>query len=355
MTTGIMTIEDLLKVTNASIVEYGLDKIYELVSRDLANYNGQVSEMMTELCKTTTKQGEVFNLASDSEFTQTDEFGIPVAQKSSGSFEVAYPLNKYNYGLGWTQEYIDTKQPAELAASYTTLQAKDKKNIVRIIKKAIFNNTNYTQKDEHYNGINLTVRRFWNADSSNVPTNSAGTSFDGATHTHYKAVAASGSPTNAEIDALVSNITEHDLTENVGIYINASNVATLEGITSTKFKKLRSDLMVYNASDVTRDALAITDISNYQVGIWDGLYPVFVKPWVPANYITALALGAEKPLAFRESTYSNLQGLRLDALVSVMPLVAQNAVRYAGVGVSNRSAGAVLYTGNTSWANPTIA
>jgi len=319
----------------------------------LANFNGQVSEVMGELCEKTTEQAKVFGLASDTDFAEIDEFGVPVTQKSSGSFEVAFPVKKYAYGLGWTSDYLAMKTPAEIAASYTTLQAKDKKNIVRMVKQAIFNSTNYTFKDEFYNGVSLTVRRFWNNDGASVPVNSQGTSF--ASHTHYKAVAASGSPTNAEIDALVSNVTEHDLTEGVGIYINASNVSKLEAISSTKFKKLRSDLMVYNASDVTRDALNVTDISNYQVGIWDGLYPVFVKPWIPANYILALAIGDDKPLAWRELPFSNMQGLKLDAMVSAMPLVAQNAVRFAGVGVLNRSAGAVLYIGGTSWANPTIS
>lgn len=91
------------------------------------------------------------------------------------------------------------------------------------------------------------------------------------------------------------------------------------------------------------------------VGIWDGAYEVWVKPWAIDGYITCLATGGDKPLAWRELPYASMRGLKLDSMTTVNPIVAQSATRYAGVGVANRSAGAVLYVNATTWADPTIA
>jgi hypothetical protein len=341
MTTGTLTNLDLSKQIFTSAVDYGLDKIYDFINQDLASYNASVREMMAEFCEATQKQTVVFDGSSNMAFEEADEFGVPTSKKDNSRWDVSFPVRKFIAGLGWTQDFLSMKTPAELEVSYTKLKTAHAKNIIKMIKRAIFNNVNYSFVDTHYNAATLTVRRFWNADGSTMPNNSNGTAFDGTTHTHYLASAA---VSNADIDGAISTVREHDQTLGVRIYVNGANISDLEAIVTTKFKALSSALLVYSGENSTVAKLDNRDISNYLAGIWDGLYEVWVKPWVPEDYITVLASEMpDKPLAFRELPFASMQGLKLDSMVSVQPLVSQSASHFAGVGVLNRSAGSVLY------------
>jgi hypothetical protein len=353
MATGILTVADLLKQKNNSCVDYDISKIFAVIADDLKNYNSQVAEAMSAFCEKKDEQVTVFNTTTDRTFVEQDEFGIPVSKKGAAKWEVATGVRKWQTTLGWTKEYLQMKTPAELANAYNEIQIFDNKNIVRMIKQAIFNNANVTYTDNHYNAASLTLRRFWNADGSAMPANNSGTTFNGGSHTHY--IARAGTLANSDVDGVLNTVLEHDQTLGVSMYINAAQIADLKGISSTKFVALGSSLMVYNATDTTQRKFDMSDLSNYCAGIWDGKIEVWVKPWVPANYILVMASGESvKPLQYRELPYESMKGIQLDSVSFAEPLVAQTATRYAGINVLNRSAGAVLYTGGTSWSNPTL-
>jgi hypothetical protein len=353
--TGILSVSDLFKQTFNTCVEYDLNRIFDVLNDDLKNYNSQVSETMSMFCQHTDKQSLVFNTNSGYAFHETDEFGgKPVTRKDNGNWTVAFGVRKFETGLGWSREFLAMRTPSELAADYQKIQLADQKNMIGLVKKAIFNNANVNFVDAHYNGVTLGLKRFWNADSSNMPTNSLGVSFSGSAHTHY--TARSGSViSNADVDALISNVTEHDQTMGVKLFMNGADVAAMAANCS-KFKGLASSLITYGYSDITTARLDLSDLSNYMVGIWDGRVEVWVKAYVPANYILCMATEmTDKPLGFRELPFPTMQGLNLSAISNTgEPLVAQTATRYAGINVLNRSAGAVLYTGGTVWANPTL-
>lgn len=350
--TGINSIDDLRLVKYASAADFGLDTINKVLQQDLANFNAAMNEQLKFLAEPLSEQSRVYGTSGSLQFDELDEFGVPVSRKNTVGETVSFPLKFYGTAIGFTERAFALKTPGELIEKVLQGQRGYAETVIREIKKAIFNNTNYTFVDSLYNGVSLGVKRFINADGSVIPDAPDGTAFDGATHTHY--IARAAALANTDVDAALTKVSEHGLTSGLKLFVNKANVSDLSGIGSTKFTPLSSAFINYSASDSTVVRMDMSDTSNYLAGYWGGLYEVWVKPWVPANYILAVSTDeAEKPLGYRQ--LPGLEGLRIDAENSQFPLIAKNMVAQFGFGVWNRLAGSVLYIGGTSWVNPTIS
>lgn len=351
MATGINTLQDLQLIKKASAAEFGLDTINKVLQADLANFNAAMNDQLRLLAEPLTEQSRIYGTSGALAFDELDEFGVPVSRKNTVGETVSFPLRLFATSIGFTQRAFALKTPADLAEKVLQGQRGYAERVIKEVKKAIFNNTNYTFVDSLYNGVSLGVKRFINADSSVIPVAPDGSTFDGATHTHY--IARVAALANSDIDAVLGLVSEHGLTSGLKLFINKADVSTLSGLASTKFVPLSSAFINYSATDSTIVRADMADTANYLAGYWGGLYEVWVKPWVPANYMLAAAVDEpEKPLGYRQ--LPGLQGLRIDAEYEQFPLVAKNMVAQFGFGVWNRLAGAVLYTGDTTWANPTI-
>lgn len=83
---------------------------------------------------------------------------------------------------------------------------------------------------------------------------------------------------------------------------------------------------------------------------------VSTKNWVPANYIIVVVNNSPvgKVLTFRRRNVNGYGNFRMVAEHEHYPLRAQHFEREFGLGVWNRFGAAVLYTGGTSYTNPTI-
>jgi len=195
------------------------------------------------------------------------------------------------------------------------------------------------------------VKRLLNADSTKIPQ-FGGASFTGSTHTHYLAKAGS-SLALSDIQSAITHVREHGMTKDVKVFINASNKATVVALTG--FVALSSAFIAYNATDSTIVKLDNSDLSNQMIGYIDDC-EVWVKPFIPANYILVAATGeSEKVLGYRQLPQAEMQGLQIAAPYGNFPLIAEHATAVFGFGVWNRLGSAALYIGDTTWANPTIA
>lgn len=349
--TGINTIEDLRLVKYASAAEFGLDTINKVLQQDLANFNAAMNDQIKLLAEPLTEQSRVYGTSGSLQFDELDEFGVPVSRKNPVGETVSFPLRFFGASIGFTERAFALKTPAELVEKVLQGQRGYAETVTREMKRAIFNNANYNFVDSLYNGVTLGVKRFINADSSTIPVAPDGTTFDGSTHTHY--LARASTLANTDIDGVLDTVAEHGLNAGLKLFINKAQVSDLSGISSTKFVPLSSAFISYNASDSTIVRMDLSDTANYLAGYWDGKYEVWVKSWIPANYILAAAVDEpEKPLGYRQ--LPGLQGLRIDAEYEQFPLIAKNMVAQFGFGVWNRLAGAVLYIGATSWANPSL-
>ncbi len=211
---------------------------------------------------------------------------------------------------------------------------------------------NLTYKDRLVDNITLPLRALINADSAYIPPDQYGNTFDPTTHTHYLATAAF---VNANLHTLIDTVIEHYASGTVRVYINRGLEATVRAF---------ADFLQYYPQQITpaitsNQALGVKldvlNIYNRPIGFFGSKAEVWVKPWVPTNYVFAFNTTVNKPLMVRTrptAGTTNRGSLRIAAQNESYPLRATYLEREYGVGVYERTNGACLYTGGGSYVAP---
>jgi hypothetical protein len=282
--------------------------------------------------------------------TEVDEYGVALPSKIGTPLVAAFPLRKFAYRLGWTADYFERTTGADVAKQYLALQDAYQRAILDSVKKALFRSVGYTFVDRLTNNVSLTVKRLWDNDSGDVPpTAPSGVTFANS-HTHY----ASDTAIDAtSIDALVAHVMEHGNYRGVKIMIAAADraaVAALTGFVGLTPAYIASD----GAGKITVDRFdSNSDLSNVLVGFWKDGEAIYVKPYMTAKYIMAVATGMpDKVLGYRQPEPASLRGLRIYAPLPDYPLFAENAIAEFGFGVLNRGMAACYFeAGNSTWVN----
>lgn len=348
MAVGSYSIADLKEIKFQSVKEFGLDTIAQVIQSELAMHNELMNEMVTSLCEITTDALRIYGTSADGTMSEVDEFGRAPTQKQDFGDTVGFPLRRFQAAVGWNADWFEMKTPADLANALVAVEVGHKKAVVDAIKKGLFRSANYTMRDFLVDYVNVNVKRLVNADSAPIPNGPYGITFDGSTHTHYLA---NGTLTTAAVDSAISTVMEHGHGEGMSIAINYANAAAftaLSGFVAYLDPRLIPSANVVNASD----RLDMQNIYDRALGLYNGA-EVIVKPWVPANYCFVWArTSALKPLAFRQRNATALQGLRIPATTELFPLYAEYMQAEFGVGVWNRTNGAVLRFNNASYADP---
>jgi hypothetical protein len=348
--TGMHTIDSLLKVRFQSVAEFGLSTIERVLQDEIDAHNTIVNEMVEDMCELTTERQRIYGTGSDGEMNEVDEFGAAPTQESEGGATVAFPLRLFQFNLGWTQKWMETKTPADMAEQTQAAEKAHLREIQRQLKKAIYLSANYTIKDRLVDKVSLDVKRFVNADSANMPSGPNGETFDGATHTHYDAN--NGWDATAYL-ASINDVIEHGHGNRVVSAINKADETAVRALTG--FVAYPDPRIIYRASDTPGQTLDISRLDNRAIGVFNGA-EIWVKPWAIDNYpFTWDAGDPNKPLCFRQRTAESLQGLRIAAENGDYPLFAKFMEAEFGIGVWTRTNGAVLYVGAGTWADPTIA
>jgi hypothetical protein len=349
--TGTVDVASLLAARNTSAAEFGLDTIAETFQRDLAVHNQLMLDAIGDLAVVTTDRQRISGTSDSGEMVQTDEYGRAPTQKAAPGVTVGFPLRQYQYAVGWTRTALQIRSAADVAAQFLAAQKAHRKAVLTEIKKALFQATNYTFKDYLVDNVSLSVKRLVNADSVDIPEGPNGETFTASTHTHYDAI---NGLTNAALLALVTDVVEHGHGGMVRIVISQTDEAAVRALDDfTPYLDPRISLGT--ATNQATQRLDITRLDNRAIGIF-GAAEVWVKPWGIANYALAYdASSGAKPLAFRQREQTALQGLNVVANIDTFPLYAEYMQVEFGVGVWNRTNGAVLYFGGGTWADPTIS
>jgi hypothetical protein len=351
MTTGTHELKDLLAMKNTTIVDYGLDNIAPIINREIVAHNTVLQNMIADLARPTTERAGTSGASSAGRMVKVDEFSRTATQKGNKYANVAFPLENFQFALGWSDLYFKTATVSDMALMTQRATRADILALQTAIKMAIFGSTNYTVIDELKDGVSLGIKRLVNADSDIIPVNPVtGASFDTSTHTHYDAVA---SLTAAALEATINDVIEHGHGEGVRVYINRAQetaVKALPGFTAYL------DARLVGANNVTQASgtLDVTRLDNRAIGLFAGA-EVWTKSWVPANYIFVFSAGDEgKPLAYREHEAAPLRGLRVAATLDTHPLHAEYMEHMFGFGVQTRTNGAVLYVAGGVYVDPTF-
>lgn len=352
--TGTYDISALLEVRNTSAAAFGMDTIAAVLNAELEAHNQNVAAIMSDLVEGTKDVQNIYGSSTDGAMVEVDEYGLGPTQAPRVGSQVAFPMRKFQFNTGWTNDFFRRATPSDFAQSAIDAQAAHLKKIRQIVAQAVFGSSNYTWVDKFGKGISLGVKRFVNADSAAIPDGPNGETFDGSTHTHYDATA---SLTNANLLASLQDVVEHGHGTGLRIAINRTNLAAVAALSDfTKLLDLEN-LVATTASTTARAALDTTRLDNLMVGIFNGAQ-VWVRPWVPANYAFVYSAGdARKPVRVRVPDWQGVLApqLSLAATYNQHPLTAQAYESYFGAGVWTRTNGAVLYFGGASYTDPTIS
>jgi hypothetical protein len=354
MVYGTLQVSDLLATTTTTVADFGEDRAFQAIELDLAAHNALLLDKERDLVERTTERLLRFGSNDSMTMDEIDEYGTPDAQKVSAGQNVGLPLRRYGLSVQWTRHWFQNHTPAELAAQFVAAQDADAKIVDRELKRAIFNPTNFTFTDRlvDNNAVDLAVKRLVNADSAAIPVSPSGTTFNGATHTHYLATAGA-SLAAADLTGLIQTVVEHYAAGEPRVYINKAQESTVRALTGFVAYVDARIIPATSAASATGVALDRVQIYNRAIGIYEGA-EVWVKPWVPANYLFAFVAGAPKTLG-RRSRRAQGDALVIEADDEAHPLRARVMAREVGFGVLERTNGAVLFiTAGGTYTAPTI-
>lgn len=331
--------------------QLNFERVQQAINQELDAHNTIMVQMLDELCDVSSDRLRVYGAQSGGSMTEVDEYGRAPTQRAEPGDTMGFPLRKYQYPIGWTQTWFDTKKPIDMAAPVQAAQVADRKIVIYEIKRALFASANYTFVDHLQDNVSLSVKRLVNADSASIPTGPNGESFNGATHTHYNGYA---SLTAANALDNINDVVEHGFGGSVRLYISTADEVAFRALAGfSPYLDPRLAVGAVAANQVASPRLDITRLDNRAIGIF-GPAEVWVKPWMMANYQFAFDAAGPKPLVFRQRDQENLQGLRVAGEIPIYPLFARYMERDLGVGVWNRTNGALGYFANATFADPTI-
>ncbi len=358
MAYGTLTTLDTLASLRAStglVVDIGEDVAWESIQAALDAHNQLLQESLTGFVDMTTDQLRRYGGPDNMVMEELDEFATPGAQKIAAGVTLGFPLKLFGGGLQWTRTALQNMLASELAAQATAMLDADIKNVHKQLKLALFTPTNYTFEDRRVAHVNLPIKALVNADSAPIPIAPDGSTFNGATHTHYLGATAAWSGATAaqiggDITALENTVIEHFLTGGIQLLFNAAQEANVRA--ATGFNPYYDPRLIpsVNQTNAMGD-LDVMNVTNRAIGVL-GAGECWIKPWIPPNYAVAVLVGSpQKALAMRTRMAGGGQ-LNLEFENEIWPLRSKGYSREFGFGVWNRVAGAVLYTGGTSYTAP---
>jgi hypothetical protein len=351
MTYGTLNTLDTLAASQQTIAQYGEDRAFEAIAAALQAHNQIMGGLITGFVEPTTDRQRRYGGPNSMTMNKVDEFGRSDAQKVAAGVTVGFPLDNNDINLQWTRTYFQNATGQEVAAQVTSAMDAHHLAIIRDIKIALFTPTNNSSYiDRRVDNVTLAIKALVNADGAAIPTGPNGETFDGSTHTHY--LARVGALAASDIVSLLETNREHFATGQQYLYINRASEAAVRGFTTNFTPYLDARVIGPDTANRARGDLAPVNLYNRAIGIFDGA-EVWVKPWIPANYMFAWVEGAPKPLVMRERRPGSFM-LTLMAEDERHPLRARAWEAEYGFGVWTRTNGAVLYTGGTSYVSPTI-
>jgi hypothetical protein len=335
---SLMTL-DAIASTQQTIAELGEDRIWASLDKILAIHNEIQASLINDFVEPTKDRLKRYGGSAGMTMDRIDELGTPDAQKIAAGVNVGFPLDKYGRSLQWTRNYFQVATGEEFGKQVQGILDADSLNVIRAIKTALFRSTNYTVLDRWVDYVSLDVKALVNADGATIPPGPNGEEFVGGTHTHYLNAL---TLTTTIMDALILAITEHYNSGEIRIYINAAQESAVRALTGFyRYEDPRLVLSINNTR-VETPTLDLMDIGNRAIGVY-GSATVYVKPWVPANYLVAHNPRQRKPLALRtRGTQGNLQ---IEYDDDSHPLRAKGYFREFGLGVQERTNGAIAYIG----------
>lgn len=348
---GTLSVADLLKTVRvgASVWEVGEDRTYAAISSYMDAHNTILNQQLMGFVEVLSGGDRIQGTGGNALMTmqEVDEFGRADAQKVTAGDTLGFPLRLYAVALQWTRKWMENHTLVELVAQVEAAAVADKLNIESQIKRALFFAANYTFIDKLVDRMSIPVKRLVNADSMELPIGPNGETYTASSHTHYLGT---GTLVAANVSGLITTVAEHYNSGQIQLFINQAQEAAIRAMTANFTPYVDARIITGSGVTVANGTLDQSNIYNRAIGVFDAA-EVWVKPWVPAGYIFAWVAGQTPPLAWRERRPGS-SAFGLDYEDEQYPLRAKQMGREFGIGVKNRVNGAVLFTTNATYANP---
>jgi hypothetical protein len=336
--------------TNVTVDGQPLAEIWADLNARVQAYNASVDVWMSLFTFPTTRESERVAVYSTAGFEQATEFGKP--SKLTMSYRRRYfPLDHFDLGIGYTQEYIDDAPSQEITALLGMVQGAYEAKRLAVVLEALLNNAPGADRD------GVTPKPLFNADGE-VPEQYKRTTHDN-THTHYLTSGSNGSFDGVDLDAMETHLLHHgygDFGETLVLMVPRANIATARALTG-----------YIHASEsprpVVREGAVVGQINSAPAGLrpdgYIGRWVVVESLDLPDNYLLGFATGGSfastNPIGLRLHKNPSARGLRLVAGPKQdYPLVDSYYDTYLGAGVRHRGAAAVMHLTAGAYAAPTI-
>lgn len=340
-----------LRALSGNVAEIGEDVAFESIDAALQVHSMLLQEALTDFVEMTTDRLRRYGGPDSMQMEELDEYGTAGAQKITPGATLGFPMRMFGGALQWTRKYFQNATGPELAAQVTAMMDADVKNVHKRLKYALLNPVNYTFEDRLVDHVQLPVKALVNADGAPIPIAPDGTTFNAGTHTHYLATASLAA---SDLLSGANTVIEHFLTGRVLALCNQASEATIRGITGFQpyfDARLTPTITTTNATNASLD---VANLTNRAIGIF-GPAEVWVKPWIPANYIVFMQVETPQKALVMRTRNAGGGDLQLMFDNEIFPLRAREYGREFDFGVWNRVAASVLYTGGGSYVAPALS
>lgn len=349
---GILRVED----TNTALtaINGANDTIAESIGQILAKYERERNAAQALFVDSeTTKFTERVRFGGYDEGQEIGPDGRPLETFVGGKYDVAYPLERFGWALGWNEETFARMTVADLDRETGAKIAGNARRHMRSIFRALLRSANDTYIDE-LNG-SLTVRRLANQDGTlfaAFPDTDAE-----AQDNHYLTsgyASASMSATNNPFATLAAEVKEHFTAETrIVAFINtAQRPDVITRLPNFQDKDVEG---IIPAASQARAADPGFTVPGEFIGVDgdSGVY-VYVYNRVPSGYIVGGTVDEARPLKRRVPAEATLRGFKVRAEELHFPFYKRTWIDRFGYGVANRLSWVCLQlTTNGSYTDPT--
>ena len=335
----------------------GQSVVYDAVNEYMALHNAELAQTLGVFVgETTTDFKRRYKLPGGG---QLQNMGFapesaPAAVKSSGSWDVAFPLNEWGAALAGSRTAYAYATVQDLAREVDGVRARDVNTVRFQILNAILGSTQTSFVDP-INGT-LSIEPLANNDSVVYPPILGATAE--ATENHYLSA---GYAVSAISDTNNPYVTiTNELEEHFGAPTGGSNIVTFIPSDVTAKTQALTDFVGVNDMGIQPGSNAAT-VYGLPAGLPGRLLGRVGGSWVvewrylPATYIIGIHLDAPAPLAMRvDPAYTGLgSGLQLVATSDKYPFSESFYSHRFGVAAANRLNGVAMIVSAAAWSVPT--
>ena len=353
---GMLTLETAIESVpgNRGVTVDGQDinQIWANMQNQLAAFNASNDAVVALFSFETVKPNEKVGVPINPGFQKATELGRPSKVRLK-FVPRGFPLDHFDLGDGYTQEFLDLSTGAELVAVQATILNAWTELQKEITLEAVMGSTNYTDKDE------INVKRLYNNDGEIPPTIKRWT-HDG-THQHYL-FGGGGGFVQADLDTMGDHLIHHGFREygdaTFLLLAHRDEIATIRGFANFITADESEQPENLAASGVLKGLMRRAGTAGLKV---EG----FVNDWTVVQYndmVQGYILGMVSGGPFdvrnvvgqRLHENPSVRGLRLiEGNRQNYPLYDSVYDGYAGAGVGQRGA-AVVMQDAASYTDPTF-